>query len=194
MRVAFVGAQGVGKTTLIESLMNDHPQYVFHKEVVRQLMKDYNIKINEHADNYDYSQTVITNAHLNNATISFFKDPDVFFDRCILDSIVFCRHLFNENKVSLETYKYSTSVLSLVFKYYPYDLLVYIPPMFDLVADGTRDTNVDFQKTIDTILHDQFMQLSTRFAAKFHKLESKSVTDRRAEINSLIKTTSGDHK
>ena len=39
MRIAFAGTQSVGKTTLIEDLLEEHPSYRAHDEPIRAVAK-----------------------------------------------------------------------------------------------------------------------------------------------------------
>ena len=66
MRIAFTGAQGTGKTTLISKLKYAMPNYVIYDEVVRKLVKRIGISINREVD--DYSQIVNTNEQLRLAS------------------------------------------------------------------------------------------------------------------------------
>ena len=99
MRMAFVGAQCVGKTTLIKALLTMYPNYKFYDEVVRKLSKASKLPINEHAEDYDATQTIITNAHLTNAAESAYVHSNAFFDRCIIDSDSYGKYLYQKNKM-----------------------------------------------------------------------------------------------
>lgn len=189
MRMAFVGAQCVGKTTLIKALLTMYPNYKFYHEVVRKLSKEKKLPINEHAEDYDATQTVITNAHLTNAAESAYMYSNSFFDRCIIDSDSYGKYLYQKDKMSPRAFRYVEMILLLVFNYFPYDAVVYIPPKLDLVEDGVRDTNYDFQSAVDSVIAQNIEVLSHQYSetTKFYILESEELTERVTEVRKLIK-------
>jgi len=99
MKIAFVGAQGVGKTTLMKELQKrGGPFWGNHKflfEMVRSLTK-YGFKINKDGD--ALSQRVIM---LELATAAHTIDHHIA-DRCVLDSFVYTYWLYGRRKVDSE--------------------------------------------------------------------------------------------
>ena len=188
MRIAFVGAQCVGKTTLIKALLTMYPNYKFYDEVVRKLSKASKLPINEHAEDYDATQTIITNAHLTNAAESAYIHSNAFFDRCIVDSDSYGKYLYQKDKMSPRAFRYAEMVLLLIFNYFPYEAVIYIPPRLELVEDGVRDTNYDFQSAVDTVIAQNIEVLSHQYdkVTKFYILESQELTERVTEIKNLI--------
>ena len=152
MRIALSGAQGTGKTTLMNELKSGSflPHYTFYDEVVRNLVKRTGISINREAD--DYSQTAITNEQVRLASETSFNTPNAFFDRCIVDSHAFTIFDHINKQISEKVYMYSREMLKMVFTYFPYDMVIYIPPKIQLVEDGVRDTDVRYRNEIDQIM------------------------------------------
>jgi len=148
MRIAFVGAQGTGKTTLINKLHEAKPSSKVYKEVVRELIKTRGIKINRDGDNY--SQDLISVTHLNNALESYYcgeKSLWYLYDRCIIDSHAYGMTCSAVNSKSLD---FSRNMIDTIFRNYKYDLLVYVPPYNDfLKEDGVRDTDSNYQTVVD---------------------------------------------
>jgi nicotinamide riboside kinase len=190
MRIAFTGAQGTGKTTLIKALSNYLPNYIINEELVRSLVKTSKVKINKEAD--DASQNIITTEHLRTAVESYYSNKNVIFDRCVLDSFVYAKESYNHNLISKSCVEYAASVIDIINKYYPYDIVIYIPPKLDLVEDGVRDTNIEYRDNIDSI----FREVITWHKCN-HVLTSVKLSDRINEVvnivNEKIKTKELQH-
>ena len=183
MRIALSGAQGTGKTTLINELKNGSflPHYTFYDEVVRNLVKRTGISINRKAD--DYSQTAITNEQVRLASETTFNTPNAFFDRCIVDSHAFTIFDYVREQISKKVYMYSSEMLKMVFTYFPYDMVIYIPPKIQLVEDGVRDTDVQYRNRIDKLMTNVLNYNSIKSSStKIYTLTEISVQGRIKEI------------
>jgi len=183
MRIALSGAQGTGKTTLINELKRGSflPHYTFYDEVVRNLVKRTGISINREAD--DYSQTAITNEQVRLASETTFNTPNAFFDRCIVDSHAFTIFDYVREQISKKVYMYSSEMLKMVFTYFPYDMVIYIPPKIQLVEDGVRDTDVQYRNRIDKLMTNVLNYNSIKSSStKIYTLTEISVQGRIKEI------------
>ena len=180
MRIALSGAQGTGKTTLIKELKTLLPNYTVYDEVVRNLIKRTGIFINREAD--DYSQITITNEQVRLASETYFKKENALFDRCIIDSHSFTEYDYKNGTVSKKTYNYSQQMFLMVFKYFPYDLVIYIPPKIKLIEDGVRDTEVAYRDEINKIMRRQI----SRKGVASHVLTGVSLEDRIKEVRFLL--------
>lgn len=138
MKIAISGAQGVGKTTVINVLENDKKFTVF-KNVVRNIASRGN-KINDDGD-ID-TQCRVLESHLSNLD----KDGDCIYDRCLWDWFVFTTYLYCHDQINEGEFR----VFKNIFKnnINRYDLIFYIPPEFDLVDDGVRSMNEEFREEI----------------------------------------------
>ena len=140
MLIAFTGTQSTGKTTLLNKLREDKDfeGFTFIDEITRNVGKA-GMKINENGT--DATQIAIMNAHVANS----YKD-NAIMDRCALDGVVYTEWLYNEGKVTENTYKYAENIYrSLINKY---DYIFYLEPEFALVDDGVRSANIEFRDMI----------------------------------------------
>lgn len=151
VKVNFVGAQGTGKTTLLEAARKDEAfkDFQFCTEIVRDLVKKKNLSINESGN--AKSQKVffdVYNKILNkNGYIS---------DRCIIDVHAYTNYLYdykssNSEKEFQSLYKEilrENSILKSLNKD-SFGIIIYFPIEFELVDDGIRSLNVYFQEYID---------------------------------------------
>ena len=141
MRIGISGAQGTGKTTLLNHLRLEDAfmDYDICDEVTRRV-KSYGLPINENGN--DITQRLIMQEHI----VNVFMHPNMITDRTALDGFVYTQYLFKSGKVSAETLKYAQKVFErLIFKY---DLLFYIEPQFNLEDDGVRSPSIMFRDRI----------------------------------------------
>lgn len=151
VKINFVGAQGTGKTTLLEAARKDEvfKDFQFCTEIVRDLVKKKNLSINESGN--AKSQKVFFDAY--NKILN--KDGYIS-DRCILDVHAYTNYLYdykssNSEKELRSLYKEilrENSILKSLNKD-SFGIIIYFPIEFELVDDGIRSLNVYFQEYID---------------------------------------------
>lgn len=147
LNLAISGAQGVGKTTLVNYIQNkDKKERIeYFTNVVRSLKDSKKIKINENGNTT--TQDTILESHLNNLNSETEKEVKLF-DRCLLDWFVFANILAESHNIDFEELKkYEEIFKDNILKY---DIIFYLEPEFELVEDGTRNTDPDFQKLVDS--------------------------------------------
>lgn len=151
VKINFVGAQGTGKTTLLEAARRDEyfKDFQFCTEIVRDLVKKKNLSINESGN--AKSQKVFFDAY--NKILN--KDGYIS-DRCIIDVHAYTNYLYdykssNSEKEFQSLYKEilrENSILKSLNKD-SFGIIIYFPIEFELVDDGIRSLNVYFQEYID---------------------------------------------
>lgn len=144
MKIAISGAQGVGKSTLIEVLKKEQffKDFNFTNSTTR-IAKNKGLQINESGN--DETQKEIARLHINNLKI----EGDCIYDRCLLDCLVYTRFLFLEGNIKEETLKFIETNFLKYFAHY--DLICYIEPEFELKNDNTRSTSIYFRNAIQFI-------------------------------------------
>jgi nicotinamide riboside kinase len=139
------GAQGVGKTTLINKMKIDDRfnDWEIVDEIVRSLYKN-GININENGNSI--TQLAITNSHLLNI---YNTTNNKVLDRCLLDSVVYSKYLYDSKKIDECILTYSEcALLDFIEKY---DYMFYISPEFPLIDDGVRSVDPIFRTNITDI-------------------------------------------
>ena len=145
MKIAFTGAQGVGKTTLLDILEKcfKFKEPVTYVRNLTRLIAESGTGINASGD--DNTQLAVMQAHKR-----FIDLPSTaIVDRCVVDGLVYTYYLYRHGKISDEVL---TKCIDF-FKDYisSYDLIFYIKPEFPITGDKYRSSDVAYQKEIADI-------------------------------------------
>ena len=150
MYIAFTGAQSTGKSTLIEALKSNDlikNKFNFIESITRKI-KAQGFLINE--DGNDQTQLAMLRGHLQ--LLSENRSKDCVADRCLIDVCAYTLYLFENHNVSAEV---AGEVLSYLLDTVTfdnnYDIIFYLTPEFDIVADGTRSESVVFRDRVAAI-------------------------------------------
>lgn len=147
MLVSFTGAQSSGKTTLLKRARVDPSfrKWSFVPEVTR-VVKRMGFNINEMGDNE--TQLFILSEHLRN----HHYNKHTMLDRCIIDGLVYTRHLCEIGKVDMWVYQYAKQLFNILID--KIDVIFYTDPNIPLVDDGERSVDVEFRKNIIKIFEE----------------------------------------
>lgn len=141
MKIGLTGTHSVGKTTLLNALRSEpcFKNFAICDEVTRQV-RALGLSINEAGS--DNTQRIIMLKHIENIMLH----DNMITDRTALDCLVYSRYLWKKGKLTDETF----SIIHKLFLklWSQYDLIFFIEPEFDLVADGVRSIDEDFRNDI----------------------------------------------
>lgn len=151
MRIAIVGAQGVGKNFLIESFLGKWKMYSTPEKTYRDILPD--LLINEDGD--EESQQKILDALCDQA-IDNSGEKYSIHNRCVLDNLAYTMWLNENGKVSDNFVKKSIVITRETLKLY--DIIFYLPIKNDgaiLTSDNNeyRSTDEVYRYEIDNILY-----------------------------------------
>lgn len=142
MKIAFTGAQGTGKTTLVNHLQNGYLKnrdFKFITSMTRDIQSQ-GYTINQ--DSNDSTQQAIMDAHLNILSQSI----DILTDRCVIDCFCYTWYLYSQNKCSRELlFKQLQTIAKYATKY---DIIFYIRPEFNVVSDGIRSDDIQYRNDV----------------------------------------------
>jgi hypothetical protein len=176
--VWFTGAQGTGKTTQLEQFLKAHPDYNQVEFQRRKLADDGVIRINRDATIIDEAAILFDVGN----SMRVAQLPCIS-DRCWTDKCAYSQALPESEHV-----RAALDVLNIAcFKeikhlVMPPNIVVYFPPVIDLVADSNRDGDKEYQALIDWWIQ----YYLTTLGIPYYTLDSISIGDRTMEIEQVV--------
>ena len=166
MRIAVIGAHGVGKTTLSKLLSKNLNIPVINDVVVEAYKKGF--VINE--------QTPMeTQFWLFSRQLEEEKNtPHFVADKCLMDYSVYADIIFDDERIKSLLREMTKNNIS-------YDHIFYLPVEFAIEDDGVRSTNIEFQTAIDS----RYRNLIDEWGIKYTVLTG-SIENRLAAVLNLI--------
>jgi GTPase SAR1 family protein len=179
-RIAIIGSAGVGKTSLLEALFKMDrisSQYQKIPEQVRVLCAERGYTSPYQIDddvNEFREEILLRQIQSESASQSFIAD------RSTIDAWVYFM-LWSWNMVEIDR---AESFYQAAYKQaQQYDLLIYLPIMFEAKDDNFRWANATYQKQVDRLL--LAMVDSWTLRSKLYTVQSLKLEDRVEEISSL---------
>jgi len=150
MKIAFMGTQCNGKSTLIKEFIKRWPMYKEVKSTYRKLIKTGKVTNNEEgtAD----SQKAILNAIIDDTQNATAKGDDfLVFDRCVIDNIVYSLWLNEKGKVSDEFIMDTKHIAFQAIKMF--DIIFYIPLREEITIVPKKGRALDpiYRQEIDNL-------------------------------------------
>ena len=149
MRISISGAQCTGKSTLINALKKELPDYEIQRESVRYLVANYGFEIKA-------ANTDLQLALLNWQTRSLYEHTDILLDRSFIDSTSYMLyyHKRRQPEVPFGVYNYIMDTAKALAQ--RIDLFIFLKPEFELIDDGFRLLDKDQQEEITELMEDLF--------------------------------------
>ena len=163
MKIAIVGSQSSGKSTLIKEFLEKWPMYKTPEKTYRDIIKSRDIKINEDGD--EKSQKAILNALIDEVQQA--KGDYLIFDRCVVDNIAYTLWLNAHDKIS-DSFVVDSKFLALqTLKLF--DIIFYVPVHKDIPISERegRSTDPKFREEIDNIFRALVMSYENNTGAFF---------------------------
>jgi thymidylate kinase len=150
MKIAIMGPQCNGKSTLIKEFCKRWPMYKEVKSTYRKLIKTGKVTNNE--EGTAESQRVILNAIIDDTQKAIAKgDEFLVFDRCVIDNIVYSLWLNEKGKVSDEFIIDSKLIALEAIK--GFDIIFYLPLREEIAIIPKKGRAIDpiYRQEIDNI-------------------------------------------
>lgn len=152
MRVAFCGAGAVGKSTLIEGMIQQWPMYKRPSRTYRDIINEQGLIVNK--ESTTEVQKNILSALVEEAQLAAASgDEFVVFDRCVVDNIVYSLwHAGHGTEGFDEKFLRESRAIAIAALNY-YDIIFYIPARNEipLTPRENRETDMVFREEIDNI-------------------------------------------
>jgi thymidylate kinase len=150
MKIAFIGTQCNGKSTLVEEFRTKWPMYKQPEKTYRDLIKEKKIKNNKNGT--EKSQKAILDALVDEvilATAS--EEKHIVFDRCVIDNIAYSLWLNEKGKVSDEFILDTRRVVMETVKMY--DIIFFLPLREEIKLEKRKGREIDpaYRQEIDHI-------------------------------------------
>jgi len=154
MKIALIGSQCVGKTTLINSFIKQWPMYSCPEKTYRDSIKQQNLKLNKVGTKEH--QKIILNALIDEIQHVVSSDAKyVIFDRCPIDNIAYSLWHYAKGTEGFDSefIMDCKTLAALTLKHY--DVLFYLPVRKEipLVEKENRDMDEMFREEIDNIFN-----------------------------------------
>jgi thymidylate kinase len=142
MKIAFIGSQGTGKTTLLNDISPYFKDHEIITEVVRkELVKNPSLKINEQST--VETQSLIFKRYLD----ILINKEDFISDRSLIDVVSYTAWLLNKDANLLYILNMQRKEVEAHIKLYDY--LFYFPIEFAITKDGVRSNSESYRFQID---------------------------------------------
>jgi len=140
MRVLFTGAQGTGKTTIINSLP---PCIKTIRGITRSVVTSGKFQFNDGAT--DESQRAIFEAKKT----ALENTPEFVSERSLIDVLAYTWYQSQNGKCSITEFIHQYSETMHYIQSHKDDVYVYFPIEFEIVDDGVRSVDKKYQQDID---------------------------------------------
>lgn len=179
MKIIFTGAQGTGKTSVMDALPESLHKI---KGVTREIIKDKKLTVNEYSDNA--AQTHIFNAYEHQLT----STDNYIAERGLIDVYAYTMSRVKAGKCSPTLVETQLSKIEKFNAKNPETIYIYFPIEFDIVEDGVRSMNKEFQKEIDEIIHTTLLKTGCNYFSVSGTVDQRvsqilNIIDIETEIN-----------
>lgn len=150
MKIAFIGTQCNGKSTLVKEFREKWPMYKQPEKTYRGLIIEKKIKNNKNGT--EESQKAILNALVDEVILATAtEEKHIVFDRCVIDNIAYTLWLNEKGKVSDEFVMDSRQVALETVKMY--DIIFYLPLREEIKIEKRKGREIDpvYRQEIDNI-------------------------------------------
>ncbi len=152
MKIAFIGPQGSGKSTLIDSFIEQWPMYKKPEKTYRDIIKEKGLTLNKEATKE--SQKAILNALVDEVQDAIASENEfLVFDRCVIDNIAYTlwHHGKNPDVFTSEFVIDCQAIAAMTLKSFDIVFLVPARKEIPLIAKENRETDELFQEEMDNI-------------------------------------------
>ena len=150
-KIAVIGAQGVGKTSLVKEIIRRVPDSLLVREVARECPYPIDAQADFRTEMWMLAHAILAEKE------SDFSDTakTIITDRCVLDLAVYSRlvHLANPSKISRAELNFLLTTIKLYMEASPYDHVLLVTVSDEIwqkrdLDDGFRSLDLDWYKKL----------------------------------------------
>lgn len=159
--VAFCGAHGTGKSTLVEELRKD-PRCICIDSVTRTNTTQAERRIEDGLESLDETQLKILEAikskvhDLSELKYALGDDKVIVLDRSAIDFYAYCKNFLVRGLIRHKTFEKVENQLWDLTRII--DRFYYLPIEFNLIDDGVRNMSEDLRQGVDTVIREQLFK------------------------------------
>jgi thymidylate kinase len=152
MRIAFIGPQNSGKSTLIKNFIDRWPMYKKPEKTYRDLIAEKKLPVNKNGTKE--SQKEILNALVDEVQLAAASDDKyLVFDRCVIDNIAYTLWHYAKETPGFDSEFVidSKTIAALALKHI--DIIFYVPARKEIPIEEkeNRETDEIFREEMDNI-------------------------------------------
>jgi GTPase SAR1 family protein len=176
MRIAFIGPQNSGKTTLINQFIEQWPMYKRPEKTYRDIIKEKNLPINKSGT--PESQKEILNALVDEVQQAVATgDKYLVFDRCVVDNIAYTLWHYAKDTPGFTTEFVidSKTIAAIGLKYI--DVIFYVPSRKEIPVEEKegRETDEVYREEINNLFESLVASYEKNTGAFFPKEDCPAV-------------------
>lgn len=148
MKILFTGAQGTGKTTVMNEVDGLLPGYQFISSISRRLQDQYHMSTEGGKLTTCSMQRMIFDTYL----CTFSNNENVISDRSLIDVLAYTWDKAEKDddvQMAWECQSENKHVRMFTEKFKDDSIYFYFPIEFDIVRDGVRSIDKEYQRAID---------------------------------------------
>jgi predicted ATPase len=152
VKIAIIGAQATGKTTLIEEFLKQWPMYKRPEKTYRDIIKEQNIQLNKQGTKD--SQKAILNALVDEIQqASATEEKFIIFDRCPIDNIAYTLWHYAKDTPGFDSEFIIDSKTIAAISLKHIDVIFYLPIRKEIPISEKENREIDltFREEIDNI-------------------------------------------
>ena len=191
MRIAVVGSQSVGKSTLVNTFKAYWPMYETPEKTYREFLSEKNIVVNEEGslEGQELSREFMADRALDNA-----GKTKTIHDRTILDNLVYTFWLHEKDKLGDDKNKVDEFIATSIhltrecMKFYDIVLWLPINPNIILEDRENRSNSKEYQEEIDNIFYGVYESYKQNKGLLFDKENQPAFIVLEGDVDAKIAT------
>lgn len=160
MRIAISGPQNTGKSTLVKDFLTVWPMYQTPGVTYRDILKKEKLP---HSKETSRQTQLTILKYMTSLQKNFKPEDNVIFDRCPIDCLVYTLWAYENNLGDFDDVFVSFVIKEVRESLRNLDIVFYVSaddPNIAVVADGTRETNLQYRLEIDNLFKSLLEQYS----------------------------------